>query len=42
MSGGEPLWRDIESLPGSGETFEWMTAVHKDLLAWWRRNHQSQ
>jgi ADP-ribose pyrophosphatase YjhB (NUDIX family) len=43
MSGGDPVWRDIENLPGSDEIMdEWMVTAHKDLLAWWRRSHQSQ
>jgi NAD+ diphosphatase len=42
MSGGEPVWRDIEDLPGSGEIMDdWMVAAHRDLLAWWRNNRQS-
>lgn len=42
MSGGEPVWRDIENLPGSSEIIDdWMVAAHADLLAWWRQNHQS-
>jgi ADP-ribose pyrophosphatase YjhB (NUDIX family) len=40
MSGGEPVWRDIENLPGSDEIMDdWMVATHKDLLAWWHQNH---
>jgi ADP-ribose pyrophosphatase YjhB (NUDIX family) len=43
MSGGEPVWRDVENLPGSGEIMDdWMVAAHKDLLEWWRKNRQSQ
>jgi ADP-ribose pyrophosphatase YjhB (NUDIX family) len=43
MNGGEAVWRDIENLPGSGEIMDdWMVATHKDLLALWRKNHQSQ
>lgn len=41
MSGGEPLWRPIKNLPGSDEAFEWMAAVHKDLLTWWQNNGAS-
>lgn len=42
MSGGEPVWRDIEDLPGSGEIMdEWMVQAHKDLLTWWRKSPQS-
>lgn len=42
MSGGEPIWRDIENLPGVGELMdEWMVAAHKDLLVWWRQKQQS-
>lgn len=41
MSGGDPIWRNIESLPGLGEIMdEWMVAVHRDLLVWWRQNRQ--
>jgi len=43
MSGGDPVWRHVENLPGSDEIMDkWMVATHKDLLAWWRKNHQSQ
>ena len=43
MSGGEPVWCDIDNLPGPDEVaFEWLNAAQKDLLAWWQRNHQSQ
>lgn len=42
MSGGEPIWRDIKNLPGSKEIMDdWMVTVHRDLLVWWRKNHQS-
>lgn len=41
MSGGDPVWRDIEDLPGSGEIMDdWMVEVHEGLRAWWRKNHQ--
>jgi hypothetical protein len=43
MSGGEPTWRAIENLPTADEIMdEWMVQAHKDLLAWWRKNPQSQ
>lgn len=43
MSGGKPVWRDIQNLPAADEIMdEWMVQTHKDLLAWWRRNRQSQ
>lgn len=39
MSGGEPVWRDIQNLPGSSEVMdEWLVRAHEDLLAWWRKN----
>lgn len=39
MSGGEPVWRGIESLPGSDEIMDkWMVDAHHDLLAWWHQN----
>jgi len=42
MSGGEPVWLDIENLPPADEIMdEWMVQTHKDLLAWWRKNPQS-
>ncbi len=42
MSGGEPVWRAIDDLPGSGEIIDdWMVPVHKALLTWWQQNHLS-
>lgn len=42
MSGGEPVWRDIEDLPGADEIIDkWMVQTHEDLLAWWHKNHQA-
>ena len=42
MSGGEPIWRDIADLPGSGEVMDdWMIPAQEQLLAWWRQNPQS-
>ncbi|HSW98493.1 MAG TPA: NUDIX domain-containing protein [Candidatus Saccharimonadales bacterium] len=39
MAGGEPVWRGMEDLPGSGEVMDdWMLATHTDLLAWWRKS----
>src|SRR5687768_16642943 len=41
MNGGEPTWRGMDDLPGSDEIMdEWMVATHRDLLEWWRKNHQ--
>ena len=42
MSGGEPVWKDINDLPGSGEVMDdWMIPAQQQLLVWWRQNHQS-
>jgi NAD+ diphosphatase len=42
MSGGEPIWRGIEDLPGADMLIDgWMVRAHGDLLAWWRQNHQA-
>lgn len=39
LNGGEPVWRDMEDLPGATEVMdEWMMETHRDLLAWWRRS----
>jgi 8-oxo-dGTP diphosphatase len=39
MSGGEPVWCDIEDLPSTDEVAsEWMVQAQKDLLTWWRRS----
>lgn len=36
MSDGNPVWRDIENLPGSDEAAaEWFAPAQQDLLAWW-------
>jgi ADP-ribose pyrophosphatase YjhB (NUDIX family) len=37
MSGGEPVWYDIENLPKADELMDaWMVAMHADLVEWWR------
>jgi ADP-ribose pyrophosphatase YjhB (NUDIX family) len=41
MSGGAPVWRHMNDLPGAGETFDWMITAHKDLLKWWRHQGNS-
>lgn len=42
MSGGEPVWRIIDNLPGADEIMDnWMVAAHNDLLVWWHQNHLS-
>jgi ADP-ribose pyrophosphatase YjhB (NUDIX family) len=39
MSGGEPAWREVESLPAPDElAWDWYQAAQKDLLAWWAEN----
>lgn len=39
MSGGDPIWQDMEDLPGVGVIMDdWMVKAHEDLLAWWRQN----
>jgi ADP-ribose pyrophosphatase YjhB (NUDIX family) len=39
MSGGDPVWRDIEDLPDSDEAAaEWFESAQKDLLVWWHQN----
>lgn len=39
MSGGDPMWRDIENLPRSRELMDdWMVTAHRDLLAWWQQD----
>lgn len=43
MSGGEPVWCDIDALPGSGEIMDdWMVAAHQDIVSWWVQNKQSR
>ena len=38
MSGGDPIWYDIEHLPEADELMEeWMARAHADLSAWWRK-----
>lgn len=41
MSGGEPVWRHMNDLPGADETFDWMVAAHEGLLKWWHHQGNS-
>lgn len=42
MGGGDPVWRDVENLPGVDEAAaEWFADIQKDFVAWWHQNHQS-
>jgi len=39
LNGGEPVWREVESLPAPVElAWDWYQTAQKDLLAWWRRD----
>ena len=36
MSGGEPVWFAVESLPSADKIMDkWMVHAHEDLLRWW-------
>lgn len=39
MSGGDPIWRDIQNLPNPDEAAaEWFESAQKDLLIWQHQN----
>lgn len=41
MSGGDPVWRDIEDLPMAQElSFPWQVAFQDALLQWWRSQNR--
>jgi NAD+ diphosphatase len=42
MNDGEPVWREVNSLPTPDElAWDWYQVAQKDLLAWWQRNQRS-
>jgi ADP-ribose pyrophosphatase YjhB (NUDIX family) len=39
MSGGNPVWRNVEDLPSPNEAAaEWFTQAQTDFLVWWRHD----